>query len=138
MPTRDLYHNIVIEALQKDGWIITNDPLYLRLGDTTFEADLGAEKMLGAEKNGERIAVEIKSFVAGSPVAEFQRAIGQLSMYKIALEKEKSDRQLYLAISNKIYKNFINHLYFSIMIKIHNISLLIFDHQKAEVIQWIK
>ncbi len=29
---RDLFHNIVRSALEKDGWIITDDPLSIRCG----------------------------------------------------------------------------------------------------------
>jgi hypothetical protein len=32
MPAKDFYHNTVVEALHKDGWIITHDPYYLRIG----------------------------------------------------------------------------------------------------------
>lgn len=32
MPARDLYHDAVKHALNKDGWAITHDPLRLRWG----------------------------------------------------------------------------------------------------------
>jgi len=32
MPARDVYHNTVKQALIKDGWTITNDPLHLKWG----------------------------------------------------------------------------------------------------------
>ncbi len=32
MPARDIYHNHVRNALIKDGWVITDDPLRLRIG----------------------------------------------------------------------------------------------------------
>ncbi len=39
--------------------------------------DLGAEKLLAAEKNGHKIAVEIKSFLGSSALSEFHLALGQ-------------------------------------------------------------
>lgn len=62
MPAKDLYHNEVKNALQKDGWVITHDPLTISAGPKTFHVDLGAEKIIAAEKEGMKIAVEIKSF----------------------------------------------------------------------------
>ena len=64
MPARDIYHANVKNALIKDGWKITHDPLKLELGGKDMYVDLGAERLLAAEKGGEQIAVEIKSFVS--------------------------------------------------------------------------
>jgi len=60
---RDLFHNAVKNALIKDGWQITDDPLFLKVGGVEFYIDLGAEKLIAAERNNKKIAVEIKSFV---------------------------------------------------------------------------
>ena len=32
MPARDVYHDVVVQALIADGWTITDDPLYLAYG----------------------------------------------------------------------------------------------------------
>jgi hypothetical protein len=53
---------IVRNALIKEGWIITHDPLTLPFGSDDIFIDLGAQAPLGAEKEGQKIAVEIKSF----------------------------------------------------------------------------
>ena len=34
MPARDMYHTAVKNALIKDGWTITHDPLTLELGNS--------------------------------------------------------------------------------------------------------
>ncbi len=65
---RDHYHQLVKQALTADGWTITDDPLYLDLASTTLEVDLGAERLIAAEKGKEKIAVEIKSFLGNSTV----------------------------------------------------------------------
>ncbi len=77
MPKRDKYHFQVREALEKDGWVITADPLDLTTGEVELFADLGAARILAAERHEEKIAVEIKSFLEEqSPVTEFHRASG--------------------------------------------------------------
>ncbi|MEO7327774.1 MAG: element excision factor XisH family protein [Minicystis sp.] len=74
MPARDLYHPHVIDALLADGWKITHDPLALRIGAKDMFIDLGAERFLGAEKSGRKIAVEVKSFVGSSEVRDLEVA----------------------------------------------------------------
>ena len=45
MPRRDFYHNAFKEALVKDGWTITHDPLTLLSKiEGGLQTDLGAEK----------------------------------------------------------------------------------------------
>jgi predicted RecB family endonuclease len=60
---KDKIHTPVKEALIQEGWIITDDPLYIKVGNLTIFVDLGAERVIGAEKDGERIAVEVKHSV---------------------------------------------------------------------------
>lgn len=75
MSRRDIYHEIVCAALGKDGWQITADPLDLTIGEVELFADLGAERVIAAEKGNEKIAVEIKSFLGQSPVSEFHNIV---------------------------------------------------------------
>jgi len=63
MAAKDKYHEHVKEALIKDGWIITDDPYELIAEGTTYEVDLGAEKLFAAQKNKEKILVEVKSLL---------------------------------------------------------------------------
>ena len=67
MPAKDLFHDAVREALEKEGWTITDDPLYFTVGEVDFYIDLGAEQLIAAERGTEKIAVEIKSFSAPLP-----------------------------------------------------------------------
>lgn len=87
MPAKDVYHQTVKEALRRDGWTITHDPLALKVGRKDLFVDLGAEQLLIAEKAGRKIAVEIKSFVGASNVAELEKALGQYILYHDVLEE---------------------------------------------------
>ena len=72
MAARDIIHEPVKNALIKDGWTITDDPLALTYEDATVFVDLGAERIIGAERDGEKIAVEIKSFVGRSAIHDLE------------------------------------------------------------------
>ena len=76
---KDVFHNTVKKALEKDGWKITHDPYRLRYGVVDVYIDLAAEDAIAAEKEGRKIAVEVKSFIGGSNVSEFHTALGQLA-----------------------------------------------------------
>lgn len=92
MPARDLYHDAVKNALVKDGWTITHDPIRLRLrrGKNLF-VDLGAERLLAAEKGTEKIAVEIKSFVRASDMKDLEDAVGQFVLYAHLMQRYYPD-----------------------------------------------
>lgn len=98
-------------ALQKDGWTITHDPLSIDLADGQLQIDLGAERLIAAQKQDERIAVEIKSFVVPSAISEFHTALGQCLNYRVALKLKEPERVLYLAWDKASDRTLIFGLY---------------------------
>ena len=81
MPSLDLYHDAVKQALIKDGWVITHDPLHLRWGRKDMYVDLGAKRLIMATRAEEKIAVEVKNFIRASEMEAFRDAIGQYAIY---------------------------------------------------------
>jgi len=53
--------------------MITADPYTLSWGKESLFVDLAAERFIAAEKENEKIAVEIKSFVGRSQTAELEK-----------------------------------------------------------------
>src|SRR5438552_15557541 len=103
MPALDLYHTQVRNALIKDGWTITDDPLTLEFDERKLYVDFGAERLLAAERGTEKIAVEIKAFRGPSPVADLEQTIGQYGLYEDVLRIVDPERILYLAIPEEAY-----------------------------------
>jgi hypothetical protein len=58
---RDIFHDAVKHALEKEGWLITHDPLSLQIGGVEMYIGLGAEQLIAAEKQGEKIASKSKA-----------------------------------------------------------------------------
>jgi XisH protein len=137
MPARDKVHDIVKNALIKDGWTITDDPLTLKFGNTELYVDLGAEKVLAAEKEGQKIAVEIKSFLGKSIIAETQDAIGQFIMYREVLSDYESDRTLFLAISEDVLENDFSEALKNLVLERLKIKVLIFNIETEEITKWL-
>jgi XisH protein len=137
MAAKDVFHDLVKTALQKDGWTITADPLHIRLsGVIDMYVDLGAEKVIAAEKAGRKIAVEIKSFLGASTIAEFHLALGQFTNYRYALEDTEPDRILYLAVPLHIYEEFFMLAFIQSVVRRSQLNLLIYDVEAVEITQW--
>jgi hypothetical protein len=136
MPAKDIYHDEVKNALQKDGWTITHDPLFLHFDESRLYIDLGAEKLIAAEKNEQKIAVEVKSFINDSPMSEFHLAIGKFINYHIALEEVKPSRVLYLAVPLETYHSFFQRPLAQRVIQKHQLKLIVYDPDSQEIIKW--
>src|ERR687886_1383172 len=136
MPAKDLFHNTVKTALEKDGWIITDEHLFLQVEDVDFYIDLTAERILAAEKTGKKIAVEIKSFLGASDVTEFHLALGQCLNYRAALRLTEPDRTLYLAVPVDVYTEFFSRRFIQRIIDEYQLKLLIFNPTQEEIVIW--
>lgn len=134
---KDIYHDTVRTALEKDGWTITNDPLKLTIGNRSVYVDLGAEKLLAAEKEGCKIAVEIKSFLSPSPVSDLEDALGQYVLYSKILEEQQPERTLYLAINRAVFRDLFSEEIGKLLLRKTDLRLLVFNPQTKEVVQWI-
>jgi hypothetical protein len=133
MPAKDFFHNTVKNALEKDGWIITDENLFIKIDKIDFYIDLAAERILVAEKAGQKIAVEVKSFIGVSVVSEFHTALGQFLNYRSALRKKEPERILYLAVSFDVYDDFFRSSFIQEVIAEHQLRMLIFDPQKRRL-----
>ena len=138
MPAKDIFHDVVKNALIKDGWEITHDPLYIRIGGVEYHIDLGAERIIAAEKNGEEIAVEIKSFLGVSTISEFHTALGQYMEYRLALEDEHPGRILYLAVPVDIYETFFALQFIQRVVQCYQLRLLVYDEEDEVIVTWKK
>lgn len=138
MPQRDIYHDTVKNALVKDGWTITHDPLILPFRGRNVYVDIGAEAPIGAEKDGRKIAVEVKSFIGASETTELERALGQYTLYRFLLGRREPDRPLFLAVSRDAHSGILNEPDGRDLITAQNLKLIVFDPTKEVVVQWIE
>ena len=136
MPAKDLFHDTVKRALIKDGWTITDDPLFLRFGSVDMYIDLGAERIFAAERNQEKIAVEVKSFVGPSATTEFDAALGQFLKYQLALEDTDQERLLYLAVPTDTYRDFFSLELPRLLVQRYQVRLLVYDPEDEVINQW--
>ena len=99
--------------------------------------DLGAEKLLAAEKGSRKIAVEVKSFVGPSELDDLYNAVGQFVLYRTILETSLPDFELFLAIRTKKFESlFADEAGETFRLK-EKIKLLVFNEDTREISQWI-
>ncbi|MGK7939735.1 MAG: XisH family protein [Crocosphaera sp.] len=138
MGAKDKFHNAVKEALIKEQWIITHDPLRIRYSEEDqVEIDLGAEQVLGAEKDNQKIAVEIKSFLNDSAMFDFHLALGQFLNYRLVLETDEPERILFLAVPVYTYESFFKRDLPKAIIKRYELKLILYDPKKEVIERWI-
>jgi hypothetical protein len=137
MPAKDLYHDTVKNALIKDGWQITDDPLIIKIGIRSAYIDLGANKLIAAERGIDKIAVEIKSFLSPSPMSDLEVAWGQFFMYARALQRRQPERRLYLAVNRSTFETLFNEEAGQLLLEEPGFHLIVFDPKNEEIIQWI-
>jgi hypothetical protein len=133
---KDKFHHAVKNALTKEEWTITDDPLFLQFGGVDLFVDLGAEKMIAAQKDNRRIAVEIKSFLGASLISEFHTALGQLMSYRLALKQKDPQRALYLAVPLDVYNTFFKLEFSQVAIEDYQLKLIVYDQDEEVIIKW--
>ncbi|MCB1191186.1 MAG: fatty-acid synthase [Leptospiraceae bacterium] len=100
--------------------------------------DLGAEPAIGAEKDGQKIAVEVKSFIGESDIHNLSNSIGQYNLYKNILEEIQPDRKLYMAIPNYAYIGVFSEPTGQLIIKKEQLKIIIFNEKEGRINQWIQ
>jgi XisH protein len=138
VPARDIYHQIVKEALIKANWTITHDPFPLSWAKRNLSIDLGAEQLFAAEQRERKIAVEVKSFLRESRIADLEQALGQYTLYKDILKRTEPERELYLALPLSAFGElFEGDKFAQILLENNRLKLLVYNPQTEEIVQWL-
>ncbi len=138
MPQKDRVHDLVRRLLEEAGWVVTHDPLYLRLGDRKTYVDLGAETAIGAQRGDRKIAVEIKSFLGVAVMSELEKAIGQFIIYRGILSVRDPERETFVALPSDAYQSLLNNIEGQSIIASCALKMILFDDAKEVIVQWIE
>lgn len=137
MARKDIYYKTVLKALDRDSWKVTDDPFQVYVGKKRLAMDLGAERLISAEKGTRKIVVEIKSFVSRSDVKDLQQALGQYMMYQQVLVEQNIQRELYLAIPRRAYETIFQDELGQILLRKALLRLFVFDEDKEVIVEWV-
>jgi hypothetical protein len=113
-------------------------PTYPLVWGRDLFVDLGAERQaIAAERAGERIAVEIQSFLSPSAIRDLQEAVGQYDIYRAVLAEMESDRRLYLAVPRRVAESILAERFGQMIITRVQLRVLVFDEKEQRIVQWI-
>ena len=77
--------------------------VHMRWGQKDIYVDLGAKRLLAAQQGERKIAVEIKSFISPSEMADLKDAIGGFVLYRAVMRLREPERILYVAVRDRIF-----------------------------------
>jgi XisH protein len=139
MPRKDIFHEVVKSALLFDGWAITDDPLFVPTkGRFNFFIDIGAERIINAQKDEQKVAIEVKSFNDNSPLYSFYEILGQFLVYELALEESDNNWSLFIAISEIGYSKLYESPIFQRAMEKYNLKFIIIDASNKKIVEWKK
>jgi hypothetical protein len=136
MAAKDIIHDPVREALENDGWEITDDPLTLLYKDKNVFIDLGAQRLIAARRDHKKIAVEIKSFIGLSIMRDLELALGQYVLYRSFLNELEPDRHLYIALSHAAFLTLMRSEAIQMLLRVNHVSLLVVNLDSKEIVLW--
>ena len=117
--------------------LFTHDPFTLRHGRKYLYADLGAERLISAEKGLKKIVVEVKSFLGDSDVKDLEQAVGQYVLYRHLLDEVEPERLLYLAVTPGVYTTIFEDGLGEPLLARHLLRLVVFRPQEEVIAEWI-
>ena len=134
MPAKDRYHDVVVPALQKDGWTIIAEQIALSMPARRLWIDIRAQK----EAQNALILVEVKGFdTLSSPVAYLADAIGQCVLYQAILEYVGITDPLYMAVPAAAFEGILGEEIGRQAIRKAQIRVIVFDAEQEEIVRWI-
>ena len=138
MPAKDRFHLAVRNALIKENWTITHDPYTMKYGVRDQYIDLGAEAPVAAEREGRKIAVEIKSFLGISQMTDLHHAVGQYCVYRALLRRIEPERALFLAVPQDAFTELLDIAEGRDLVAEERLKLLVYDAEKELILQWME
>jgi XisH protein len=100
--------------------------------------DLGAEKLIAAQKGNRKIAVEVKSFLRTSKIIDLYQAFGQFFPYKVALQRLEPDRTIYLAVPDSVYEELFREILIQDLLEQYPIKLIVYTPHQEIIQSWIE
>lgn len=131
MPKYDVCHEVVAEALRREGWDVEDDFPQKRKKRLVYID-------LRASRSHQAAFIEVKCFSnLADPNEQQYIAVGQYLIYQSFLRLQGISNPLYLAVPVSIYENKFDDVILN-TIQTHQIKLLLFDGSGERKLQWIE
>ncbi|MGB3238532.1 MAG: element excision factor XisH family protein [Geitlerinemataceae cyanobacterium] len=138
MTAKDVFHDVLKVALEKEGWKITHDPLVLDGAEPELSIDLAAEKCSEVSQETRKIAVSVKSFVRATSVLKYQLALVKFLNDRDILKRREGYRNLYLAVPIQNYRRFLQEESLRNSLNEAQVRTIVFDPIQGKIDRWIE
>lgn len=138
LPAHDRYHWQFQTALEKSNWEITAEPLTLEWEGTRIYVDFGAMGKPPDSNVAIPCAFELKSLDEESGTEDLRDALGQYLLYRSIIRRVRADISLYLAVSALAYEQYFSTGVGAIVRQDYGLSIVVFDPDEEEIVQWWK
>lgn len=136
MPNKDRHHDVVINALQKSGWTIVDEQVYISVGETTETVRRLYIDIQAQRDDRVLVLIEVKALDI-SPVHELMELLGQYLVYREGLDYVEDDTPLYVAVTDTGYDLIIQHPLGQRTLTKNPVPLVIYNVDREEITQWI-
>ena len=137
MPTQDLYHDTVRDALRQDGWRLMHTALQLKAKPEARAGELWEGPWLIADKDERKVAVAVSSFVGRSNLADIIQTWRQLGLSRPQFHAMDSDRVVYLAVRQATYSACFGGTEGDLLLEKEHMQLIVFDPRAEAIVQWV-
>jgi hypothetical protein len=93
--------------------------------------------MIAAEKGNEKIAIEVKTFLAASFGNEFHAVLGQYINYLLGLSQIEPDRVLYLTVPLNIWETEFQRSGIQFSVNSMKVKTVIYNIETKKIVKWI-
>lgn len=138
MPAIDRCEPEIVQALEKDGWLVTHQPFAIRINKTRGGYIFADIRLHKPQTGQSAIVVEVKCFESKRTfLDEFYHAVGQYIVYRNALILNDISSPVYLAIPFSIFQSIFQQALIKSVLSDIQINLVVINLEKEEIIQWI-
>ena len=81
--------------------------------------------------------IEIKVLGGASKVEDFEKALGQIMLYRTLMEALSIENKVFLAVSDDVHTKFFQRKAIQLVVEVQKINLLIFNVEEEIIVKWI-
>lgn len=137
MPAIDNCEPQIVHAVEKDGWMVIDQPYLLHFPRERgyVLADLRLQRV---DSSAQIIVLEVKCFHQRSKwLEDFYHAIGQYMTYRTVMQLKKIDVPLYLAVPSEVYNTFFQRNVIQETVRRNGIHILAVNLETEEIDLWV-
>lgn len=99
---------------------------------------MGLEQLIAAERDKDKIAIEIKTFGNLSFITALYEAVGKYIIYRNVLKIRESERVLFLAVPERTFNLFFMEEIVQKVMQEEHFKIVIYNHEIQKIIRWIQ